>query len=112
MHPTAIDVLTKAITAGNVPYFVETGTSNGGSVVNVFGWPVIPNPYLAPWSGVGAISIYLANWPRFMQIADVQEMTVQAMEQTAPGFITLFGQKRMVSTVRDVFAGVRLIATA
>lgn len=112
MHPTAIDVLTKAITAGNVPYFVETGTSNGGSVVNVFGWPVIPNPYLAPWSGAGAISIYLANWPRFMQIADVQEMTVQAMEQTAPGFITLFGQKRMVSTVRDVFAGVRLIATA
>lgn len=111
MHPTAIDVLTQALTAGNVPYFVEVGDSDGGSVVNVFGWPVIPNPYLDPWNGVGKISIYLANWPRFMTIADVQEMDIQAMEQTAPGFITLFAQKRMVSTVRDVFAGVRLIAT-
>lgn len=111
MHPTAIDVLTQALTAGNVPYFVEVGDSDGGSVVNVFGWPVIPNPYLDPWNGVGKISIYLANWPRFMTIADVQEMDIQAMEQTAPGFVTLFAQKRMVSTVRDVFAGVRLIAT-
>jgi hypothetical protein len=33
------------------------------------------------------------------------------MEQTAPGFITMFAEKRMVSTVRDPFAGVRLIAT-
>lgn len=112
MHPTAIDVLTKAITAGNVPYFVETGVANGGSVVNVFGWPVIPNPYLDPWSSVGAKSIYLANWPRFMTIADVQEMDIQAMDQTAPGFITLLAQKRMASTVRDPFAGVRVIATA
>ena len=112
MHPTAIDVLTKALTAGNVPYFVEVGDSDGGSVVNVFGWPVIPNPYLSPWTGVGAVSIYLANWPRFMTIADVQDIDIQAMEQTAPGFVTIFAQKRMVSTVRDVFAGVRLIATA
>lgn len=112
MHPTAIDVLTKALSAGNVPYFMETGTDNGGSVVNVFGWRVIPNPYLDAWSGVGNISIYLADWSRFLQIADVEEMTVQAFEQSAPGFTTLFAEKRMVSTVRDPFAGVRLIATA
>lgn len=112
MHPTAIDVLTTALTAGNVPYFVETGTDNGGSVVNVFGWPVIPNPYLDPWTATGAISIYLANWPRFLTIADVEEMSIQAMDQTQPGFINLYAEKRMVSTVRDCFAGVRLIATA
>jgi HK97 family phage major capsid protein len=111
MHPTAIDVLTKAVSAGNVPYFVETGTNNGGAVVNVFGWPVIPNPYLDAWTTAGNISIYLADWSKFLTIADVEEMTVQAMEQTAPGFITMFAEKRMVSTVRDPFAGVRLIAT-
>jgi len=33
------------------------------------------------------------------------------MEQSAPGFVTMFAEKRMVSTVRDPFAGVRLIAT-
>jgi hypothetical protein len=42
-------------------------------------------------------------------IADVEEMTIQAMEQTAPGFITLFAEKRLVSTVRDPFAGIRLV---
>jgi len=112
MHPTAIDVLTKSLTAGNAPYFVETGTYNGGSVVNVFGWPVVCNPYLDPWISTGAISIYLANWPKFLTIADVEEMSVHAMVQTQPGFINLYAEKRMVSTVRDCFAGVRLIATA
>jgi HK97 family phage major capsid protein len=111
MHPTAIDVLTKAVSAGNVPYFVETGTDNGGSVVNVFGWRVICNPYLDAWSTAGNISIYLADWSRFLTIADVEEMSIQAMEQTAPGFVTLYAEKRMVSTVRDPFAGVRLVAT-
>jgi hypothetical protein len=42
---------------------------------------------------------------------DVEEMTIQAMEQTSPGFVTLFAEKRVVSSVRDVFAGVRLIET-
>ena len=74
-------------------------------------FPVIPNPYLDAWTATGDISIYLADWAKFLTIADVEEMTVQAMEQTAPGFITMFAEKRMVSTVRDPFAGVRLIAT-
>jgi hypothetical protein len=50
----------------------------------------------------------LADWSRFVSIADVEEMTIQAMEQTQPGFITLYAEKRLVSTVRDPFAGVRL----
>jgi hypothetical protein len=33
------------------------------------------------------------------------------MEQTQPGTITIYAEKRMVSTVRDVTAGVRLIGT-
>ena len=110
MHPTAITTL-RNYEHGSQYGFVETGDKDGGVLVNVFGIPVIPNPYLDPWTGSGSKSIYLANWPRFMTIADVQEMTIQAMEQTSPGFITLFAQKRMVSTVRDPFAGVRIIGT-
>jgi hypothetical protein len=36
-------------------------------------------------------------------------MTIQAMEQTQPGFITLYAEKRLVSTVRDPFAGIRMV---
>lgn len=111
MHPTAIQTLRKYAHQNGAYSFVETGSEEAGSLLHVFGFPVIPNPYLDPIGTVGAKSIYLANWPRFMTIADVEEMTVQAMDQTTPGFVQLYAEKRMVSTVRDVFAGVRAIET-
>ena len=109
MHPQTIHELrnlgpaTAAIRA-----FAEVGDKDGGAVVNIFGFPVIPNSNIQT-TGAGKFNIYLANWPRFVTIADVEEMTIQAMEQTAPGFITLWAEKRLVSTVRDPFAGIRLV---
>jgi hypothetical protein len=37
-------------------------------------------------------------------------MTIKSFEQTSPGFITMFAEKRVVSSVRDPFAGVRMSA--
>ena len=111
MHPTAIKTLRDYAHGGGGYSFVDIGSGEAGSLLHVYGFPVIPNPYLDPTGTVGCKSIYLANWERFMTIADVEEMTVQAMEQTSPGFVTLYAEKRMVSTVRDVFAGVRSIET-
>jgi HK97 family phage major capsid protein len=112
MHPSVIALLRNYHhgASGGVG-FIEVGGSDAGALVHVFGFPVIPNPYLDEWTTTGNISAYLANWNRFLTIADVEEMTVQAMEQTTPGFITLYAEKRLVSSVRDPFAGVRLIAT-
>jgi HK97 family phage major capsid protein len=86
-----------------LPLFLEVGDSDGASVGRVFGFPVVPNPYLS-----GDFPIYLANWNRFLTIADDEQMTVQMFEQTSPGFITIYAEKRVVSSVRDPFAGVRL----
>jgi len=52
----------------------------------------------------------LANWDRFLTIADIEEMDVQVYDQTAPGFVTLYAERRVASTVRDPFAGVRASA--
>lgn len=114
MSPSAINALRDYVHGGinQASYaFQETGDRFGGALTHVFGFPVIPNPYLDAIGTVGAKPVYLANWNRFLTIADVEEMTIQAMEQTSPGFITLFAEKRMVSSVRDPFAGVRLIET-
>jgi HK97 family phage major capsid protein len=112
MHPSLIALLRDYHHGASGGYgFAEVGGDDEGTLVHVFGFPVIPNPYLDAWTTTGNISAYLANWNRFLTIADVEEMTVQAMEQTAPGFITLYAEKRLVSSVRDPFAGVRLIAT-
>lgn len=104
MHPDMIMALRQLKTASSgIPFFLETGDDDGGSVAYVFGFPVVPNPYL----DIAVAPAFLANWPRFMTIGDFPEIKLQRMEQTQPGFINLYAEKRVVSTVRDVFAGVR-----
>lgn len=108
MHPATITALRKLKgSTGGAPMFSEVGDDDGGALAYVFGFPVIPNPNISI-VGSNNFSIYLANWPRFVTIADIEEMTIQAMEQTQAGFITLYAEKRLASTVRDPFAGVRL----
>jgi HK97 family phage major capsid protein len=109
MHPTVIQLLRAQGTAA--PTFPDVGTNDGGALAHVFGWPVICNSFLSSGATAGDFPIYLANWPRFMHIVDYGAMTMQLMDQTQPGTVTLFAQKRLVSTVRDVFAGVRAIST-
>ena len=111
MHPSYINGLRQYAHGGGGYSLVETGELGEGPGVNIFGFPVIPNPYLDPTGTAGNFPVYLANWPQFMTIADIEEMSVQAMEETTPGFVTLYAEKRMVSTVRNPFAGVRLIET-
>jgi HK97 family phage major capsid protein len=106
MTPTMIQTLRQLKDNQGLPLFLELGEpGEGGAVGSIFGWPVIPNSYLST-----DFPIYLANWDRFLTIADVEEMTIQVFEQTAPGFVTLYAEKRVSSTVRDPFAGVRASA--
>jgi len=108
MHPQTIHDLRNLGSGTTIKQFPEVGSSEGGAVTYIFGFPVIPNPYMQ-LVGNGNFSVYLANWTNFVTIADVEEMNVQAFEQTTPGFITLYAEKRLASTVRDPFAGIRLV---
>lgn len=106
MTPTMIQTLRQLKDSQGLPLFLELGEAGeGGAVGSIFGWPVIPNSFLS-----STFPIYLANWDRFLTIADVEEMDIQVYEQTAPGFVTLYAEKRLASTVRDPFAGVRASA--
>jgi len=109
MHPSTILALRELKDTSGMPLFLELGERDGFSVGNIFGHPVIPNPYMDT-VGSGKFPIYLAAWERFVTVADKDEMSFQMFEQTAPGFVTLYAEKRVVSTIRDVFAGVRLTA--
>ncbi len=105
MSPDMILALRELKDLQGLPLFLEIGDKDGAAIGNVFGFPVIPNPYLS-----AAFPIYLANWPRFLTIGDTEQFNVQMYEQTAPGFVTMFAEKRMVSTVLSPFAGVRVSA--
>jgi HK97 family phage major capsid protein len=108
MHPTTIGVLRKLKQSGSLNHFIEVGSEDGGAVVFIFGHRVIPNPYM-DISGVGKYPVYLAEWSQFFTIADNELMNIKRFDQTQPGFIYLFAEKRVCSTIRDVFAGVRLV---
>ena len=112
MHPTTINAVRKLKgSTGGAPMFVEVGDDDGGSVVYIFGHRVIPNPYMDV-TGAGKYPVYLACWDCFYSIADREIMNVKRFDQTAPGFVYLFAEKRLCSTIRDVFAGVRLVGPA
>ena len=111
MHPTTIGALRKLKASGTANNFLEVGDDDGGAVLYIFGHKVIPNPYMS-LTGAGTYPVYLAEWERFVTIADNEMMSIKSFEQTAPGFITLFAEKRVCSTIRDVFAGVRLVGPA
>lgn len=109
MHPTTIGAIRKLKgSTGGSPMFVEAGDDDGGAVIYIFGHRVIPNPYMET-AGSGNNPVYLADWERFVTIADNDQMSIKRFEQTAPGFVYLFAEKRVCSTILDVFAGVRLI---
>lgn len=108
MHPDTIMALRELKDTQGLPLFLDIGEKDGYSVGHIFGHPVIPNPYMDT-VGAGNYPVYLAAWDRFVTIADNEEMVFKRLEQTQPGFITLFCEKRVCSTIRDVYAGVRLV---
>jgi HK97 family phage major capsid protein len=108
MHPTTIGALRKLKASTTSNNFLEVGDDDGGAVMYIFGHRVIPNPYMSV-AGSGNYSVYLADWERFVTIADNEIMSLKRFDQTQAGFITLFAEKRVCSSILDVFAGVRLV---
>lgn len=91
-----------------------------GIVGKLLGFDVVVNKYVDnPTSSVntsgGSINLYpmyFADWSRFHTIVDRLNMVMRRYDQTLPGFITFFGEKRLCTSVRDPFAGVRYRSTA
>lgn len=96
------------------------GLSVEGIVGQLLGFDVVVNKYLDTPSQTttgtaGTTSLYpmyFADWSRFHTIIDRLNMVMRRYDQTAPGFITFFGEKRLATSVRDPNAGVRYRSTA
>lgn len=95
------------------------GLSVDGIVGTLLGFDVVVNKYVDTPSqtttgSAGTNSLYpmyFADWSRFHTIVDRLNMVMRRYDQTAPGFITFFGEKRLATSVRDPFAGVRYRST-
>ncbi len=101
-------------------YNRNEGLSVEGIVGQLLGFDVVVNKYLDTPSqtttgSAGTTSLYpmyFADWSRFHTIIDRLNMVMRRYDQTQPGFITFFGEKRLATSIRDPFAGVRYRSTA
>lgn len=100
--PAILMAMRDTLDTAGLPVFFGLGDTGVPGQQTLFGWPVVVNPHLSE-----AFPIYLANWDKFLTIVDVEEMTVQLFDQTMPGTITIYAERRVASSVRDPFAGVR-----
>ena len=90
-----------------------------GSIGQMLGFDVVMNKYLDTPSqtttgSAGTNSLYpmyFADWSKFHTIVDRLNMVMRRYDQTLPGYITFFGEKRLATSVRDPNAGVRYRST-
>lgn len=101
------------------PIYIDGLSREDGIVGTLLGFDVIVNKYLDTPSqlttgSAGTNSLYpmyFADWTRFHTIVDRLSMVLRRYDQTLPGFITFFGEKRLATSVVNPFAGVRYRST-
>ena len=95
------------------------GLSVEGIVGQLLGFDVVVNKYLDTPSqtttgtaGTNSLyPMYFADWTRFHTTVDRLNMVMRRYDQTLPGYVTFFGEKRLATSVRDPNAGVRYRST-
>lgn len=95
------------------------GLSVDGIVGTLLGFDVVVNKYcdtpsqttVASAGTTSLYPMYFGDFTRGHTIIDRLNMVMRRYDQTAPGFITFFGEKRLATSVRDPNALVRYRST-
>lgn len=101
------------------PVYIDGLARGDGIVGQLLGFDVIVNKYLDTPSqlatgAAGTVSkfpMFFADWSRFYTVIDRLNMIMRRYDQTQPGYITFYGEKRLATSVRDPNAGVRYRST-
>lgn len=120
ISPILLNAIRALRDSNGAPIFNRNeGLSVDGIVGTLLGFDVVVNKYCDTPSqtttgSAGTNSLYpmyFADWSRFHTIIDRLNMVMRRYDQTLPGFITFFGEKRLATSVRDPNAGVRYRST-
>jgi HK97 family phage major capsid protein len=100
------------------PIYVDGLSRTDGIVGELLGFDVVVNKYLdvpAIDTAAGTDSLYpmyFGDWQRGFAIVDRMNMVLRRYDQTLPGSITFYGEKRLASSIVDPFAIIRYRSTA
>ena len=88
-----------------------------GIVGRMLGFDVVVNKYVdnpSEFSGnthANLFPMYFGDWQRGHTIVDRLNMVLRRYDQTLPGYITFFGEKRLATSVQDPFSIIRYRST-
>jgi predicted phage gp36 major capsid-like protein len=119
VSPILLQAIRGLVDSQGRPIYVDGLARTDGIVGSLLGFDVIVNKYLDTPSqtatgAAGTVSKYpmfFGDWDKFYTIVDRLNMVLRRYDQTLPGFITFFGEKRLATSVRDPNAGVRYRST-
>ena len=100
------------------PIYIDGLSRTDGIVGSLLGFDVVVNKYLdvpAMDTAAGTDSLYpmyFGDWMRGFAIVDRMNMVLRRYDQTLPGSITFYGEKRLCSSIVDPNAIVRYRSTA
>jgi len=102
------------------PIFNSVESLNPDGIIGqLLGFDVVMNKYLdAPsqlaTGAAGTVSkypMYFGDWTRGHTIIDRLNMVMRRYDQTLPGYVTFFGEKRLATSIRDVNSLIRYRST-
>jgi HK97 family phage major capsid protein len=120
INPVMLGAIRGLVDTNGRPIYVDGLAREDGIVGTLLGFDVVVNKYLDTpnQTATGAAGttpkypMYFGDWNRFHAIVDRLNMVMRRYDQTLPGSITFYGEKRLATSVVNPFAGVRYRSTA
>ena len=99
------------------PIYIDGLSRDDGIVGTLLGFDVVVNKYLdtPTYAGVDKADLYpmyFGDWNRGHAIVDRLNMILRRYDQTQPGYITFYGEKRLCTSIVDPFSVIRYRSTA
>ena len=119
INPILLQQIRGLVDSQGRPIYVDGLARNDGIVGTLLGFDVVVNKYLDTPSqtttgAAGTTSLYpmyFGDWQRGHTIVDRLNMIMRRYDQTLPGSITFYGEKRLATSVVDPFAIIRYRST-
>ena len=109
INPIELQAIRGLVDDNGRPIYVDGLARADGIVGQLLGFDVVVNKYCDTpnYAGVNKNNLYpifFGDWARGHVIIDRLNMVMRRYDQTAPGFITFYGEKRVASSIHDANA--------
>jgi len=119
INPVLLQQIRGLVDTQGRPIYIDGLSRADGIVGTLLGFDVVVNKYLDTPSqtttgSAGTSSLYpmyFGDWEKAFTIVDRLNMVLRRYDQTLPGYITFFGEKRLATSIVDPNALIRFRST-